>query len=565
MFSLNPQIDHSKFTVEEDCIIMAAIKEYGSNFQIFPQNLLPGRTMVQIRNRYNNVLKFVKQRDHWTIEHDQKLIKLVEKYGLSDWAAVSKELLSHSRVSCRSRYNTIAKFLQKYPKKSVVDVPRRKREFSTAVTADNWMETIIKQKQNNCIVDVVDKEADEEIVEEDEDDDDESAESREQRLNALVTSELGVQYYEYFKYSFKFRFGRQHIWASNVDNYKLLKIICQILEANQIDLYGSLMDPMFSDFTHIEKKQKILMVTNLFHQQNDHPVLFPPNIRSVLALRGLTIMFECRETTDLHNTQISTNDSENEHPVQQKICKTEKSKDEDSLVEPMSPDDDHLEMFKKRFLSLFRNAALLSKIPLPPNASDELQFSSAKTKTRPKKVKAKKKTEAALPPSSSSSRKPTNRKPRSTINRRKPSITSTQTSSNIPNIPSHHSQLTNLVIEPAVPLPATFVEIPNSEIDYYDTINEVEAGNEPSDQQYHYTLQTESGTFEIRLYNQDEAIYMNNEPNNVEYLEEAIDLTATTSQEIKRLPPPIRANSRKRTNLTSNNNNCSSKSKRLRK
>lgn len=65
MFSLHPEINRAPFTVDEDCILMAAIKEYGCNYREFPTNLLPGRNMRQIRERYNNVLKHVNVREHW--------------------------------------------------------------------------------------------------------------------------------------------------------------------------------------------------------------------------------------------------------------------------------------------------------------------------------------------------------------------------------------------------------------------------------------------------------------------------------------------------------------------
>lgn len=66
MFSIKPGIVKNKFTVEEDCLIMAAVKEYGhQNFQKFPRNLLAGRTSIQIRNRYKNVLRFVGHTRSW--------------------------------------------------------------------------------------------------------------------------------------------------------------------------------------------------------------------------------------------------------------------------------------------------------------------------------------------------------------------------------------------------------------------------------------------------------------------------------------------------------------------
>lgn len=147
MFSLKPTIKRDKFTVEEDCVLMAAVQKYETNFKLFPPNLLPGRNLVQIRNRYNNVLQYNGKARSWTPEDDQKLLDLVEKIGTKNWAQISTELQGHSRLSCRTRYTTIVKFLEKHPEATVADVTRKKRKTSSTVTTDNWMETIIQEKK----------------------------------------------------------------------------------------------------------------------------------------------------------------------------------------------------------------------------------------------------------------------------------------------------------------------------------------------------------------------------------------------------------------------------------
>lgn len=145
MFSLRPEIKKDKFSVEEDCIIMAGINEFGKQFNKFPPNLLPGRSTLQIRNRYNNVLRFVGKTTTWTLAHDEILLEQVKTHGTSNWAEVAKSL-PHTRTSCRSRYTTVSKHLQNNADSSLKDVPRRRTVPLTNVTEDNWMETIVRIK-----------------------------------------------------------------------------------------------------------------------------------------------------------------------------------------------------------------------------------------------------------------------------------------------------------------------------------------------------------------------------------------------------------------------------------
>lgn len=268
MFSLRPGIKKEKFSVEEDCILMAAIKEYGTNFNMFPQNLLAGRTTVQIRNRYNNVLRYVGQARHWSAEDDIRLMQLVQKYGASDWVNVANELKSHTRFSCRSRHQTIIKYLKKNPDKTVQDVPRKKKLFSTDVTQDNWMETIIKIKQiENKVINDSTKE-----------------------------QESNNDYFDYFKYSYNFSMEPPTRAKYELDAAQLA---CPIL--------NSRLCPVDTKILYEGSKQSITNLEQLNYPQqktNDAAeILMCPNQCTAMLFRGLSIMFpERRKTTIPINT-----------------------------------------------------------------------------------------------------------------------------------------------------------------------------------------------------------------------------------------------------------------------
>lgn len=344
MFSLNPEISRGRFTVEEDCILMAAVKEYGQNFNIFPANLLPGRSAVQIRSRYNNVLKHVGKREHWTLEHDVHLMELVAKYGESDWARISEEIRFHNRTSCRSRYTTIVKFLKKHPKSKIEDVPRRKRAFSTNVTADNWMETIIKEKHRDLV--------------DDNDDEDDFVYTKDRTYSAVTANTIGTSYYKYFRYAYNFRFGERIMANENL--FENLQIVCQLLDAPESRnraLPCDDFDGSFSDYvTCAAEVPRITLECDFASsllQMARNGFTFPINLNTIIGLRAFVVLFETDELVehksprDTHNRLL--------------VPKSEPS----TSGEARSADRVHhpaLHQFRQRFISLFKNTAMLAKV-----------------------------------------------------------------------------------------------------------------------------------------------------------------------------------------------------------
>lgn len=135
VFSLRPNISKDKFSVEEDCIFLAAVQEYGLDFRKISAEF-PNRTVVQLRSHYNNVLKRNSAVTPWTLEADLELVKLVDEG--KTWAQIATVLKNYNRQTCRCRYQTISNFLAKNPGTEVKDVTRRKRVAVNGVTTENW-------------------------------------------------------------------------------------------------------------------------------------------------------------------------------------------------------------------------------------------------------------------------------------------------------------------------------------------------------------------------------------------------------------------------------------------
>jgi myb proto-oncogene protein len=56
-FYLNPTINQSSWTKEEDELLPKGQKIYGNCWKVISQHFLPNRTRIAIRNRFNQLLK----------------------------------------------------------------------------------------------------------------------------------------------------------------------------------------------------------------------------------------------------------------------------------------------------------------------------------------------------------------------------------------------------------------------------------------------------------------------------------------------------------------------------
>lgn len=263
MFTLNPDLHREKFSTEEDCIIVSFVAEYGeNNFGKMPLEKLPGRTLKQIRGRYWNVLKMVGKTSEWTSADDEILYKYVLENGTKDWVTISNIIKKHSRVSCRTRYNTIAKYMKNNPNMKVSDIPRKKKSQSACVTQENWLETFIKIKSE---VDVI------------------GAEEKTKRKNNKTNQFLENYFQNSYNYTYKPKIVNKDI---SVFGLKCLQERLNYVQA--LPIYHQL-----SKFTEAEikvleklKKQKLprTVVTVVKGVPN---LVSPPNWNNIVGYRGV--------------------------------------------------------------------------------------------------------------------------------------------------------------------------------------------------------------------------------------------------------------------------------------
>ncbi|XP_046390388.1 snRNA-activating protein complex subunit 4 homolog [Ischnura elegans] len=123
-YSINPMIRKGRFTPEEDCLIVAGVQRFGKDFARIAQ-FLPGRTSIQIRDRFIGSLHKVGPIGKWTREEDKLLLELVEKYGTKSWSRIVSHFSGRYRSQVRHRYLTLRRWMAKYPELSVQYAPSR--------------------------------------------------------------------------------------------------------------------------------------------------------------------------------------------------------------------------------------------------------------------------------------------------------------------------------------------------------------------------------------------------------------------------------------------------------
>lgn len=109
--SLHPELQHGRWTAEEDIMLLIAIKLYGSHGWNKVATLLPGRSAQQCREHYKDHYAQKIVSGSYTAEEDVILLELVEKIGSGRWALVAREMPWRTANSVLLRYKRLRKVL----------------------------------------------------------------------------------------------------------------------------------------------------------------------------------------------------------------------------------------------------------------------------------------------------------------------------------------------------------------------------------------------------------------------------------------------------------------------
>jgi len=105
--TLNPKIKRGRWTEEEDKRLTLAVHAYENYNWIKIQKHVPGRTDVQCRERWCNILDPKLKDGPWTKEEDELLMKAIEKHGIGKWSKIAEEVPSRTDNQCWRRWKQL--------------------------------------------------------------------------------------------------------------------------------------------------------------------------------------------------------------------------------------------------------------------------------------------------------------------------------------------------------------------------------------------------------------------------------------------------------------------------
>lgn len=306
-------VKKGSFTPTEDRKIIQFVMQFGeNNFIKMPDELIPGRSKAQIRAHYNVALKHKGVVNPWTNDEDKQLVEFVENGGINRWAEISAILKTHNRLSCRTRYFTIKKYLAKNPNAKLEDVPSKTKKV-----------TAVQRSQNACV---------------DEEDEDAST-AKPSTLKAIERFKaLNPELLKMMRTTFNYDLGT---CETSADNDKLLMLMWLFnanidrLNHGRHPLMTAIQSKKFEELKNYQLNTVLLneMIFATAHAQ----FLMPPNYNTVIGLRAITVK--------MHDDPLE------EDAAPGILNQTEEFKES-------------LEKFQKVYFSLFYWSAMLKKIDI---------------------------------------------------------------------------------------------------------------------------------------------------------------------------------------------------------
>lgn len=105
--AFSPSFRKGKWTEKEDEALLEAVRLYGKQSWFKIQQFVPGRTDVQCRERYCNILDPELNQGPWSVKEDELLLRLVAQLGNGKWATISKKIEGRTDNQCWRRWRQL--------------------------------------------------------------------------------------------------------------------------------------------------------------------------------------------------------------------------------------------------------------------------------------------------------------------------------------------------------------------------------------------------------------------------------------------------------------------------
>ncbi|GAN08499.1 hypothetical protein MAM1_0207c08013 [Mucor ambiguus] len=124
--SLNPVIKRQRWNTEEDALLQRAVHLYGAGNWTKIQRLIPGRTDMQCRERWVNILQPSINRGQFTQEETDRLLELVETHG-PKWSFLQTLMPGRTDNALMRHYKNIVKGAEPSKKKTKTATTKPKK------------------------------------------------------------------------------------------------------------------------------------------------------------------------------------------------------------------------------------------------------------------------------------------------------------------------------------------------------------------------------------------------------------------------------------------------------
>jgi hypothetical protein len=106
MKTLSPHIKRGRWTIEEDKRLIMGVHAYGKSWITIHEHI-PGRTDVQCRERWCNILDPEINAGPWTPEEDERLRRAIAEYGLGKWSKIAEICKPRTDNQCWRRWKVL--------------------------------------------------------------------------------------------------------------------------------------------------------------------------------------------------------------------------------------------------------------------------------------------------------------------------------------------------------------------------------------------------------------------------------------------------------------------------